>query len=164
MSWSEWLISAALVAVVVRQLRGRRLTVVGLCWPVGLVLVASAEYLRGLPTEGAGLVLVVAAGTVGAALGVGCGHLTRLWRTPEQAVVAKATGLAALLWVVGMSARAGFALFAEHGGQAEIASFSSAHALTGAAWTDGLLLMALAEVLGRTSTLAWRLRAMTVRT
>lgn len=162
MAWSDWLISAALVAVVVRQLRGRRLTVVGLCWPVGLVLVAAAEYLRGLPTAGAGLILVVAAGTIGAALGIGCGRLTRLWRTPEQAVVAKATGLAALLWVVGMSARAGFALFAEHGGQAAIARFSAAHSLTGAAWTDGLLLMALAEVLGRTSTLAWRRRALTL--
>ncbi len=161
MSWSEWLISAALVAAVVRQLRGRRLTTVALCWPVGLVLVAAAEYLRGLPADGTGLVLVLGAGVVGAALGVGCGRLTRLRRAPDRAVVAQATGLAALLWVVGMSARGGFALYAEHGGQAAIGRFSAAHALTGTVWTDGLLLMALTEVLGRTATLAWRRHSLT---
>jgi hypothetical protein len=76
------------------------------------------------------------------------------------AALARATGLAALLWVAGMSFRMAFAYAAQHGLGETIGRFSAAHAISPAAWTAALVLMAFAEVLGRLAVLqvrAWRL-------
>src|SRR5438270_893984 len=83
----------------------------------------------------------------GAVLEAGAGVLTQIRRLPDDRLLAKATIPAALLWVAGTGARMEFAVFAENGGAAAIARFSTANRITGAAaWTACLLLMALAEV------------------
>ncbi|GAA5533469.1 hypothetical protein [Deinococcus aluminii] len=158
MNLTELLVSLALIGLVVRQLRGRPLTVLGLLWPVALVLIAGAEYVHSLPDAGHGLGFVLGCGGIGAVLGVLSGSLTHVSRRRDGTLIARATGLAALLWVLGVGARLGFALYAQNGGGPAIAHVSAAYHLTEAAWTDGLMLMALAEVLGRTAALLWRSR------
>lgn len=157
MSFEDYALNLLLVAVVIRQVRGKKLTVVGLLWPVGLVLVAGVEYLDGIPTAGNDLPLALTGAATGVVLGCLCGLFTRIHRRPDGSLLATATGRAALLWVLGMGARICFALYGEHGGGPAIAQFSAAHDITSAAaWTACLLLMSLTEVLGRTLLLATR--------
>jgi hypothetical protein len=158
MSLSDYALNLLLVALVLRQIRGKRLTVVSLAWPVGIVVIAAVEYLHGVPAAGNDLELVGAGVLVGGTLGGLCGLFTRIHRLPDRALVAKATGLAAALWVLGTGARMAFALYAQNGGGPAIGRFSVAHDITGArAWTAALVLMALAEVLGRTAILGARM-------
>src|ERR1035438_3474110 len=83
--------------------------------------------------------------------------LTRVHRLPDGSLVARATSVAALLWIVGVGARLGFALCAQNGGGPAIAQFSADnHITSAAAWTACLILMSLTEVLGRTALLATR--------
>jgi hypothetical protein len=154
MSAEDYALNLLLVAVVVRQLRGKRLTALGLLWPLGLVAWAAITYLHGVPTAGNDLLLVVVGALAGTALGVLCGVYTRLEVGQAGSIVARASGVAAALWVTGVGARMGFALVAENGGAAAIGRFSAAHQITSAAaWTACLVLMSLCEVLGRTTVL-----------
>lgn len=159
MSLVELLIGFALIALVVRQLRSRPLTTLGLLWPVALVGWAATEYLHTLPPPGPGLDLALLGLGLGLSLGVLCGALTQLSRRPDGVVMVQATALAATLWIMGVGSRVAFGLLAEYGGGPTIARFSAAHHLTAAAWTAALLFMALAEVLSRTAALAWRSRS-----
>ncbi len=159
MSFEEYLFNIALIALVIRQIRGRKLTWFSLVWPIGLVAYAAVTYLRSVPAHGNNIALVAAGAITGMALGCLCGRLTRIYRNRDGVVFAKATSTAATFWVIGVGSRLGFALYAKHGGEASIAAFSAAHAITSeAAWTACLILMALAEVLARTAFLAPRLR------
>jgi hypothetical protein len=157
MSIEDYVLNLLLVALVFRQIRGKKLTAFGLLWPVALVAAAGFAYLRSIPTGGNDLALVVVCGLTGAVLGCLCGRLTRIHRLPDGTQLAKATGAAALLWVVGVGARMAFAMYAENGGAAEVGRFSTEHHITGAAaWTAALILMSLAEVVGRSGLLAAR--------
>jgi hypothetical protein len=157
---SDYILNLLLVAVVVRQIRGKRLTPLGLLWPLGLVMLAAVEYLRAIPSGGNDLALVLGGALVGTVLGCGCGWATRIELRPHRSLWARASGLAAVLWVLGIGGRMGFALYAENGGGPSVSQFSATHGITGAAaWTACFLLMSLAEVLGRTAILAARARA-----
>lgn len=157
MTTSDYLINVALVAVVFLQLHGRRLGAVQMLWPLGLVGYFAIHYLHVLPTAGNDLVLVGIGTAAGLVLGAGSGLLTRIHRRDGEAPIGKATVPAALLWIAGVGARMGFALYAQHGGGLQIARFSSHHGITSsAAWVDALVLMALVEVVARTFVLAWR--------
>ena len=156
MTFTDWLIDLALVAVVVLQLRGRRLTTKTLLLPVALVCWAGARYLRDVPTAGNDLVLIVTAALIGLALGVGAGVLTRVYRGAGGEVMARATIAAAALWVLGVGFRLAFQLYATHGGGRSIGRFSMSHGIDLTAWTSAILLMAFAEVLARTAIVGWR--------
>lgn len=157
MTTSDWLINSALVALVFLQLHGRRLTALQMLWPLALVTYFGAHYLRAVPTSGNDLILVGAGVATGLVLGLGSGLLTRVRRANGGMLVAKATVPAALLWLVGVGARMGFALYAQHGGGPAIERFSIDHSITSAAaWVDALVLMALVEVVARTAALAFR--------
>jgi hypothetical protein len=157
MTPGDYALNLLLVTAVVRQMRGKKLTAVGLLWPVGLVVAAALEYLHSIPSAGNDLELALAGGAIGATLGCLCGLLTRIHRQPDDSLLAKATGAAALLWVLGVGARMAFALYAENGGGPSVARFSALHHITGAAaWTAALILMSLTEVIGRTAVLAGR--------
>jgi hypothetical protein len=156
MSVEDYALNLLLVAAVLRQIRGKRLTTIALLWPVALVAAIGVKYLHGIPTSGNDLALTVAGGVVGGVLGCLCGAFTRVEPQPDGAPVAKAGGSAAGLWVIGVGARTGFAFYAEHGGGPAIARFSALHHITLAAWAPCLVLMALAEVIGRTVLLAGR--------
>jgi hypothetical protein len=158
MTITDYLISAALVLVIVRQLRGRRLAGVSLYLPLALVAYAAFEYLHRVPTAGNDLSLVLVCLGSGLVLGVLCGLYTLVYPDRSGAVYARATGIAAALWIAGVSGRLAFAYYAEHGGGPSIAHFSEAHALTPQAWPTALVLMALAEVASRTIVLVIRSR------
>lgn len=68
----------------------------------------------------------------------------------------KATWLAVILWVLGVSARLAFALYAQNGGGPSIAQFSASHHLTIGAWAPCLIVMALVEVVSRSGVLIMR--------
>jgi hypothetical protein len=157
MSLSDYLLNAVLIALVIRQVRGRRLTPAQFLIPLGIVSWAALRYLHGIPTAGNDLVLVLGCALLGIGLGTACGGLTRIIPDHDGVPIAKATGAAAVLWVVGVGARMGFALYAEHGGGPAIMRFSAAHSITTIeAWVSGLVLMALGEAVSRSVVLAAR--------
>ena len=160
MSTHDYLINAVLVLLVVRQLRERRLDLSSLLIPVGLVGYAAEHYLKVIPTAGNDVPLIAAGILAGAALGTGAALATRLRVGADGVPLARATGLAAVLWVAGMGFRMLFAYLSQHGLGGSVAHFSAAHAISADAWTAALVLMAFAEVLGRLAVLqvrAWRL-------
>jgi hypothetical protein len=153
MTLADYLINLALIGLVVVQMRGRRLDRRGLVLPLLLVAWAASHYLRGIPTAGDDLVMVVLGLLAGVALGTASGLLTEVSRGRDGIPIARATWIAAALIVVGIGGRMAFAQYAEHGGGAAIARFSIAHHLTPQAWVTALVLMAFAEVLARTGVL-----------
>ncbi len=158
MSATDYAINILLVASVLRQLRGRRLTWFGLSWPIAAVVWAATTYLHGYPTGGDNVALVVSGVVAGAALGGACGWLSPVYARQDGRLIVRATGLVALLWVLGTGSRLAFELYAEHGGYPHIEAFDTAHHITGTqTWATCLILMALAEVLARTAFLAPRL-------
>ncbi|HTX01171.1 MAG TPA: hypothetical protein VMD59_20475 [Acidimicrobiales bacterium] len=159
MTITDYLINGLLVGLVVLQLRGRRVTMHSLLMPLAIVGVAAEEFLRSIPTAGNDLVLAVIGASAGLLLGTGAGLFTKVFRNAKGQLIAKATGSAALLWVLGVGSRIGFSFYAQHGGGAAIGRFSAAHDITTVqAWVACLILMSVAEVVSRTAVLALRAR------
>ncbi len=156
MSTFDYVFPLLLILSVVRQMRGKQLTWFQLAWPIGLVIWAAIQYLRGFPATTADLVLVTTCAAVGTVLGALAGRYTIIYRRADGALMARATLATVVLWTLGTIGRLAFGLYAEHGGGPAIAKFSAAHGLAVKAWAAALILMALAEVLGRTTILAPR--------
>ncbi len=158
----DYILNIVLVALVVLQMRGRRLDRRGLVLPLALVAWAASHYLHGIPTVGNDAVLVVTGVVAGLTLGSASALLTRLELDRDGVAVARATLGAAALWVVGIGARMSFSLFMEHGGGPTVVRFSQAHQLTGAGWVTAMVLMAFVEVVSRTLLLWARSRSLSV--
>jgi hypothetical protein len=157
MTFTDYLIDIALIAVVLFQIRGRRLTLRSLVLPIGIVAYAATQYLNGIPTAGNDLVLVGVGVTAGTALGVFTGLFTSVRLGRDGQAYAKAGVIAASLWLVGVGTRFAFQLYASNGGLPAIERFSAHHAITSsAAWTAALILMAFGEVVARTAVLGLR--------
>jgi hypothetical protein len=153
-----YIINAILVLLVLRQIRAARLDLRSLVLPVLLVAGAAAYYLHSVPTAGNDIVLDITLAAVGAALGILCALATSLWRGRDGYAMARAGGIAAVLWIAGIGCRMGFAFASSHGAGPAIARFSAAHSITsGDAWVAALVMMALAEVTARL--VALRVRA-----
>jgi hypothetical protein len=156
MTTSDYLIDISLIALVLVQVKKRRLTVKALLLPLGIVAYVAYSYLKGIPTAHNDLVLVIGAAVVGATLGALAGTFTTVTRGSDG-VFAKAGLAAAGLWILGTGGRLTFQVWASHGGGPAIAHFSATHGITSAtAWTSALILMALAEATMRTGILGWR--------
>jgi hypothetical protein len=159
MNATDYLINAALVLLVLRQIRETRLTWQILLLPVLIVVGAAAYYLRSVPTAGNDLLLDVTLAAAGAALGGLCALFTHLRRGADGTPRSRAGWIAALLWVAGIGARMGFAYATTHGAAPAIERFSVAHSITSVdAWVAALFLMALAEVITRLAVLWARSR------
>jgi hypothetical protein len=157
MTLSDYLIDIALIAVVLLQVRGRRLTTRSMLLPILLVGWAAHSYVHSIPTAGNDLILVIGCTVVGATLGGLCALATSLKLDADGFVVAKAGFVAAALWILGVGARFAFQLYASHGGGPALERFSTSHDITSpAAWTAALVLMAIGEVLLRTGIIALR--------
>jgi len=157
MTFTDYLLNGALIALVLFQVRGRRLTVRNLVLPFGVVAFAATQYLHGFPLNGNNLTLVLAGALAGALLGTGAGLATSVYRGTDGSAMSKAGLVAALLWILGVGARLAFELYSSHGGQGAIERFSVAHHITSAeAWVTALVLMALAEVVCRTAVIGVR--------
>lgn len=158
MTLIDWLISLGLIYAVVRQLRPRRLGLIGITWPVLLVAWAAVEYLGLIPGYWSDWALTLGLASLGAALGTGSGLLTRVYPHGVD-VMARATGWAALLWIVGMVSRIVFGLVAINGGAEAIGRLSMRMDLhSEATWPTALIGMALTEVVVRTLILLVRYR------
>lgn len=157
MNPTDYIFSAALILVVVRQFRGRRLAGMNALIPLAIVAYVATQYLHTFPTAGNSVELISLAVTVGLTLGVLSAMFSRVYRRDGVPFV-RATWIAAAFWILGVGARLGFSLYADHGGGPSIAHFSAAHALPMQAWVTALILMALAEVLSRTGVLLVRAR------
>ena len=118
MSTTDYIVNGLLIALVIRQIHGKKLTAFGLIWPVGVVVWAGYSYLHGIPTAGNDLLLVMTGISVGATLGILCGAFTHLHLQADGSFLAKAGFAAAALWIVGVGSRLAFELYATHGGSA----------------------------------------------
>lgn len=157
MTTTDYIINLGLVALVILQIRGSRMTLRTIVRPVLLVAAAAIYYLRGFPIAGHDVLLYVVLGAAGLLLGAACGATTHLWRTEDGTPFVKAGVIAAILWVVGMASRMAFEEYWTHGGTHAIRSFSIAHDITSqSAWIAGLVLMALVEVIARMVTIRVR--------
>ena len=156
MTTTEYLLNAAFVLVVVRQLRGKRLVGSAIYVPLAICAYVGSTYLHSIPTAGDDLALVVIGSVAGLVLGTLCGLTTLVYPDHDGVPFARATGIAAALWVVGVGARVAFSLYAQHGGGASIEHFSIAHSLTPDAWVAGFVLMAILEAVSRTTVLLAR--------
>jgi hypothetical protein len=146
----DYIINIGLVAMVLLQIRDRRMDLRSLLLPVVTVAAAAAFYLKGVPTSGNDVLLDAVLGAAGLVLGVACALTTRVWRAVDGLAHSKAGVAAAVLWIVGVGSRLAFELYSTHGGSGSIARFSASHAITSSeAWVAALVIMALAEVVSR---------------
>jgi hypothetical protein len=145
----DYILDAVLIATVFFQLRGRRLTPRNLALPVLIVLYFLFAYLKGVPTAGNDLYLILAGVLLGLVFGVGAGTFTRVYPT-DKGIYAKAGPLAATFWTVGVVLRTAFSLYASDGGAG--AHRTIGHAMrtfditASSAIVACLLLMVLVEV------------------
>ncbi len=161
MTTTDYIIDIALIGLVLLQVRGRRITARSLLLPLGIVAYVGFTYLKGIPTGGNDLVLVIGLAAIGATLGTLAGRFTSVTRDKAGNAIAKAGAAAAGLWVLGTGGRLAFQLYATHGGGAAIERFSVSNHITSIeAWTSALILMALCEAVARTGILAWRTHAL----
>jgi hypothetical protein len=149
MSPVDYVIDILLIALVLRQIRRQPLTAGSIILPAVLIIAAGLNYLRPFRIGGNDLALIVLLTAVGTALGMLSGLTTRVWR--DNGVIMSQAGVAAaLLWIVGMAGRFGFAYYSTHGGRNEVSQFSITYHITGdAIWMTALVLMAFGEVLAR---------------
>lgn len=158
MSITDYLVNGLLIALVLLQVRGRKITTRALVLPVAIVAFVAHEYLHAIPTRGNDLLLVLLGAGTGLLLGAGAGLTTRVFGR-NGTPYAKATAAAAVLWVLGVGSRLAFELYTTHGGMGAVERFSAAHQITsGNAWADCLVLMALVEVVSRTAVIALKYR------
>jgi hypothetical protein len=150
MTSTEYALNIALVALVLLQIRGIKVTKAALVFPVVMTVWIATSLLKTIPTGGNDLVLEIGGALAGATLGTCAGLATSVCRHGVTAI-AKAGAFAALLWVIGIGARVAFSLWVGHGGASSIRDFSITHHITGGpAWGTAFILMAITEVLTRT--------------
>ena len=100
----------------------------------------------------------IAAGVLG---GLAALALTKVYRSPRTGkAVSRATWAYAALWTLVIGARAAFSYGAYHWFPAQLATWCTAHQVTGNAITDGLIFMAVAMLLTRTLGLGARAAAL----
>jgi hypothetical protein len=126
MTLSDYLLNGTLVALVLLQIRGRRLHWHTLVLPVALVLYVGHQYLHAFPTAGNDLWLTLGGPALGLVLGLGSGLFTTIKRGTDGVLVAKAGVIAAGLWILGTGSRLAFEIYATHGGQGAIGRFRGA--------------------------------------
>jgi len=145
----DYILDAVLVATIVLQFRGRRLTVRNLGLPIAIVVYFLIAYLKGVPTAGNDLYLIGGGVALGLFFGVGAGAFTRVY-PGEKGIYAKAGLLAAAFWTAGVVLRTAFSLYASDGGASadrEIGRVMHSWDITSSnAIVACLLLMVLVEV------------------
>jgi hypothetical protein len=158
MTFTDYLLNVFLIALVILQVRGHKITRARLVFPLVVTIWVASQYVHGLPSAGNDCVLEVGLACLGGLLGALAGLVTTVRRDGPGAF-AKAGASAAVLWVLGIGARVGFSLWVSHGGQPDVAHFSASHGISsGAAWGAAFVLMAMAEVASRTGVLYLKAR------
>jgi hypothetical protein len=156
MTTFEYLLNAAFVLLVLRQMRERELDRRGVIVPLALVFFVGSQYLHTVPTAGNDLVLIVVLASIGLTLGVLGGFATSVRLGENGAALARVGWIGVGLLVAGIGSRMAFAFAVGHGFEPTIRSFSIAHQITKAAWPVALVLMALVEVGARIAVVQFR--------
>ncbi len=152
-----YVISIILVLLVIKHVPGQRLNTFNLLYPLVLVAAAAAYYLRSIPTAGNDTRLYAILIITGLILGIANALASKVYFQTPQVIVARAGFIAAVLWIIGMTARSVFVYWAQHGGEPAITTYSIQHRITGtAAWTAALVFMLMVEVLSRLAALRVR--------
>jgi len=148
----DYLLDVILLATVFFQFRGRKLSWRYIAIPVVIVAYFLFAYLKGVPTGGNDVYLIIVGILLGLIFGIGAGYFTKVYTTPKG-VYAKAGLIAGAFWTIGVILRTTFSLYAVDGGanaDRSIGSFMhNFHITNASAIVACLLLMVLAEVLSR---------------
>jgi hypothetical protein len=158
---SVWIINFVVLGVVLEADLGRRkITWFRLARPVLVAGAIIVYYLTRTPvtTHGGGLVFELALAALGVVLGLVAGLIFRVFRVGGAAWSQAGAGYA-LLWVVVIGARIGFAYATSHSHRVQV--WLGTHHITGDAVTDALIFMAVGMLLVRTGAL--RVRAAALR-
>ncbi len=161
MTFSDYLINAVFVFVVLRQARERQLDLRSLLVPLAVVFFVARNYVHSIPTAGNDLVLVGLLSSVGLGLGLLSGFATRVRIADSGVALARVGWVAGALLITGICARMIFVFAVNNGAEPAIRSFSIAHHIGAAAWPVALVSMALCEVTARLVTVQLRARRMT---
>jgi hypothetical protein len=155
----DYAIDIALIAIVLLQIKEAPVTLRGLLRPLVLISISVAHYLTSIPTAGNDLVLELALLGAGLSIGVASGLVAHMRRSDTGDALVRAGWASAALWVVGMGARMAFTYAMTHGWRAPVATFSiNNHITSEQAWVVALLLMAIAEAVGRIVVIQMRAR------
>jgi ABC-type antimicrobial peptide transport system permease subunit len=149
MAFTDYLINAIFLVVVLRQARERRLDIRSIVAPMALVVFVATHYVHTIPTGGSDMALALALTLVGLSLGVLCGYATHVRVDADGTRFARVGAVAAILLLAGISARLVFVFALEHGAGPAIRDFSIVHHISAAAWPLALVSMALCEVTAR---------------
>ena len=149
MSTTDYLINAALIGMVLLQMRDKELDLRSVLIPVALLFTIGRQYLTTLPTAGNDLVLIGALATIGITLGTLSGFATSVRAGDNGHAIARVGVGAAALLLVGICARMAFVFAVHNGAGHAVASFSASAHITASAWPVALVLMAISEVLVR---------------
>ncbi|PZE37142.1 MULTISPECIES: hypothetical protein [unclassified Curtobacterium] len=157
MTTTLWIIDITLIALVLLQVRRRRLTMVQILLPIALVLWAGIAFVHSVPLGGHNASVIGVLILAGALLGTAIGFTTQM-STTDGRVTTRAGVVAAALWIAGMGARLVFQLWATGDGRLDLGRFDFEHAINNDVWPAALVLMAGATVLLRVSVILARAR------
>jgi hypothetical protein len=157
MTTTLWIIDITLIALVLLQIRRRRLTVVQILLPIALVLWAGVAFVHSVPLGGHNALVLGALVLIGALLGAMIGLTTQMSSTDGR-VTTQAGVVAAALWIAGMGARLAFQLWATGSGRLDLGRFDFEHGISNDVWPAALVLMAGATVLLRVGVILARAR------
>ncbi|PZF66976.1 hypothetical protein DEJ33_06830 [Curtobacterium sp. MCPF17_047] len=157
MTTTLWILDITLIALVLLQIRRRRLTVVQVLLPMALVLWAAVAFVHSVPLGGHNALVLGALVLTGALLGATIGLTTQMSRTDGR-LTTKAGVVAAALWIAGMGARLAFQLWATGSGRLDLGRFDFEHGISNDVWPAALVLMAGATVLLRVGVILARAR------
>jgi hypothetical protein len=119
--------------------------------PLILTAIIVPLFLATPVTHGTGLAVEIAGFAAGLLGGLAALALMSVYRNPETGRPASRAGAPyAIFWILVIGARAAFSYGADHWFHAQLFSWAAAHQVTGAAITDGLIIMAVVMVLVRT--------------
>lgn len=163
MTFSDYLINAIFVLVVLRQARERRMDLRSFIAPMALVVFVANHYVHTIPTGGDDLALVGALTAVGVALGLLCGFTTHVRMDAEGTRLARIGWVAGVFLVAGIGARMVFVVALHHGAGPAIREFSIVHHIGATAWPVALVAMALCEVTVRLVLVQLRGRSLRTR-
>jgi hypothetical protein len=111
MTFSDYLLDIALIAIVFRQIRESRFDLKMMPLPLIICGIVASQYLHGIPTASNDLILVVTFTAFGALCGLVSALATRIRRNAEGHVLIKAGWVAAGTWVLSMGFRLGFGIW-----------------------------------------------------
>jgi hypothetical protein len=127
--------------------------------PLLTIAVVIPIFIDSPVTHGNGLLVELAGVAAGLFCGLIASALLRVYRSPRTGKAVSAAGFPyAMVWIVVVAARTAFSIGATRWFPAQLDQWCLAHQVTAAGITDGLIFMALAMVLVRTTSLATRAR------